>query len=87
MGLNQWERKRRGRPATPSLLCIDSQSVNAAAFVGRETGIDGNKLINGRKKHIIVDTLGLVWGVVVTRPTSPTGPGATCWWNTAWGTC
>jgi transposase len=72
--LNQWERERRGKPATPSLLCIDSQSVKAAAFVGRETGVDGNKLVNGRKKHIIVDTLGLVWGVVVHAADIPDGP-------------
>lgn len=63
--LNQAERIRQGKAATPSLLCIDSQSVKSVAFVGLDKGIDGNKCINGRKRHIIVDTLGLVWGVVV----------------------
>ncbi|WP_336719240.1 transposase, partial [Chryseobacterium mucoviscidosis] len=32
----------------------------------KDKGIDGNKKINGRKRHIITDTLGLVWGVVVS---------------------
>jgi putative transposase len=36
-----------------------------APFVNKETGVDGNKKINGRKRHVITDTLGLVWGVVV----------------------
>lgn len=63
--LNQKERIRQGKAATPSLLCIDSQSVKSVAFVNQHKGIDGNKCVNGRKKHLIVDTLGLVWGVVV----------------------
>ena len=36
-----------------------------AAFISEDKGIDGNKLVNGRKRHIIVDTLGLIWGVIV----------------------
>jgi transposase len=63
--LNQQERIRQGKAATPSLVCIDSQSVKSVAFVSQHKGIDGNKCVNGRKKHLIVDTLGLVWGVVV----------------------
>ena len=63
--LNQAERLRQKKAATPSLLCIDSQSVKSVAFVSEDKGIDGNKHINGRKRHLIVDSLGLVWGVVV----------------------
>ena len=63
--LNKIERKRQGRQQTPSLLCIDSQTVKSIQFVSQQTGIDGNKQINGRKRHLIVDTLGLIWGVVV----------------------
>jgi transposase len=63
--LNQKERERQGKAPTPSLLCIDSQSVKSVAFVSKDKGIDGNKCVNGRKKHLIVDTLGLIWGVVV----------------------
>ena len=47
------------------MLCIDSQLVKVAAFISEDKGIDGNKLVNGRKRHIIVDTLGLVWGIIV----------------------
>jgi transposase len=64
-GLNAKERTRQNKEATPSLLCIDSQSIKSVAFVSQDKVIDGNKLINGRKRHLIVDTLGLVWGVVV----------------------
>lgn len=64
-GLNAKERTRQNKEATSSLLCIDSQSIKSVPFVSQDKGIDGNKLINGRKRHLIVDTLGLVWGVVV----------------------
>ena len=63
--LNQRERKKQGKEATPSLVCMDSQSVKAAPFISQEKGMDGNKRINGRKRHILVDTLGFVWAVVV----------------------
>ncbi len=63
--LNKAERIRQGKEETPSLLCIDSQSIKSVPFVNLDKGIDGNKKVNGRKRHIIVDTLGLVWGVVV----------------------
>ena len=63
--MDKFERKRQGKAETPSLLYVDSQSVNVSAFISEDKGIDGNKLVNGRKRHIIVDTLGLIWGVVV----------------------
>lgn len=63
--LNIKERQRLKKPDTPSLLSIDSQSVKVAAFIQQDTGVDGNKKLNGRKRHVIVDTLGLVWAVVV----------------------
>ncbi len=63
--LNICERKRRQKEDSPSLWCIDSQSIKIAPFVSQQTGIDGNKQVNGRKRHVITDTLGLVWGVVV----------------------
>ena len=63
--LNIKERQRPGKPATPSLLSIDSQSVKVAPFIRQDTGVDGNKKLNGRKRHVITDTLGLIWGVVV----------------------
>jgi transposase len=60
------ERERQGRNASPSMLAIDSQSVKKVQFISIETGIDGNKYINGRKRTIIVDKLGLPLSVKVT---------------------
>ncbi|MDO0911850.1 IS5 family transposase [Streptomyces sp. DT2A-34] len=60
-------RERLGRDAEPSAGVIDSQSVKADAVVGSDSrGFDGGKLINGRKRHVVVDTLGLLLGVMVT---------------------
>jgi transposase len=63
--LNEIERQRQEKDATPSLVCIDSQSVKLAPMIFEERGLDGNKKINGRKRQVMVDTLGLVWGVFV----------------------
>jgi putative transposase len=58
-------RQQAGRAETPSAGCIDSQTVKTTA-VGGERGYDGGKKINGRKRHIVVDTMGLLLAVVVT---------------------
>lgn len=60
------ERERQGKKSTPSLLAIDSQSIKKIQFTNEETGIDGGKHINGRKRTILVDTLGLPWSIKVT---------------------
>jgi transposase len=60
-------REGLGRDAEPSAGVIDSQSVKADAVVGADSrGFDGGKLVNGRKRHVVVDTLGLLLGVMVT---------------------
>ncbi|WP_316768492.1 IS5 family transposase [Streptomyces sasae] len=60
-------REELGRDAQPTAAVIDSQSVKADAVVGADSrGFDGGKLINGRKRHVVVDTLGLLLGVMVT---------------------
>jgi transposase len=60
-------RERLGRETEPTAGVIDSQSVKADAVVGADSrGFDGGKLISGRKRHVVVDTLGLLLGVMVT---------------------
>jgi len=57
--LRERVRVRVGRHPQPSAGIIDSQSVKTSG-VGGVRGFDGGKKINGRKRHILVDTLGLV---------------------------
>lgn len=60
-------REMAGRDVEPTAGVIDSQSVKADAVVGADSrGFDGGKLINGPKRHVVVDTLGLLLGVMVT---------------------
>ena len=54
-----------GRDPEPSAAIIDSQSVKTAE-VSSDVGFDGGKRIRGRRRHIIVDILGLLLGVSVT---------------------
>jgi transposase len=60
-------REAEGRDSEPTAGIIDSQSVKAAACVPASSrGYDGGKKINGRKRHIVVDCLGLLLAVMVT---------------------
>ena len=57
-------RKKSGKKESASLGIIDSHSVRMSSISGQQRGIDGNKKIKGSKRHIIVDTLGLIICVV-----------------------
>ncbi|WP_237292620.1 MULTISPECIES: IS5 family transposase [Streptomyces] len=60
-------RVRQGRKPLPTAAVIDSQSVRGADTVRTSSrGYDGGKRVNGRKRHIAVDTGGLLLAVVVT---------------------
>jgi transposase len=60
-------RQTAGRDPEPTAAVIDSQSVRAADTVPKTTrGWDAAKKVNGRKRHIAVDTAGLVLAVVIT---------------------
>ena len=55
-------RRAAGKQSAPTAAIIDSQSVRTAEG-GEERGYNAGKKITGRKRHLAVDTLGLVWAV------------------------
>ena len=75
--LRERVRVGEGRKATPTAAVIDSQSVRAADTVHTPTrGWDNGKKVGGRKRHIAVDTLGLLLAVVVTAASTQDRDGA-----------
>ena len=68
-------RKAQGKRSQPTAAVLDSQSVKSAGH-GGPVGYDAAKRIKGRKRHMLVDTLGLLLGVAVTSASSTERAGA-----------
>ena len=59
-GLRERLRTRLGTNPLPSAGIVDSQSAKTTAVGGEQRGYDGGKKVRGRKRHLLVDTEGLV---------------------------
>jgi len=64
-------RIKAGKYKSPSLGLIDSQSVKTTRSGSIYRGINGGKMTKGRKRHIIIETLGLLLAVVVETSNEP----------------
>jgi putative transposase len=63
-GLESTVSKKNARNPTPSYGIVDSQSVKTV-YASEQRGFDGGKKVKGRKRHIVVDTLGNLIAVLV----------------------
>lgn len=68
-------RTQVGKRSRPTACILDSQTVRSDAH-GGEVGYDAAKKIKGRKRHVLVDTLGLILGVWITPASTPERAGA-----------
>jgi putative transposase len=78
--LRQLERRRQGRQPEPSAGSVDSQSIKTATQA-TEVGFDGGKQVKGRKRQLLVDTLGLLIAVVVTAANTDDRLGLMALWT------
>jgi putative transposase len=72
------ERKRTGKDPQPTAAIMDSQSVKTVEESGHPSGYDAHKNVKGRKRHLLVDTLGLPLSVYVTSADVQDRIGAQC---------
>jgi putative transposase len=76
--LHAAERKRAGKDPAPSAAIMESQSIKTTEEGGASNGYDAHKNIKGRKRRLLVDTLGLPLSVYVTPADVQDRVGA-CW--------
>ena len=79
-------RRKHGRHKHPTAACIDSQSVKITV-AGGVKGFDAGKLVKGRKRHILVDTMGLLLAVIVTGANVQDRDGAKLLFKNMGGCC
>src|ERR687885_963643 len=72
------ERNRQGKDLQPTAAIMDSQSVKTTEESAHPSGYDAHKNVKGRKRHLLVDTLGLVLSVYVTSADVQDRVGARC---------
>lgn len=76
--LHQAERQRQGRKPHPSAAVMDAQSVKTVEASAGISGFDAHKRVKGRKRHILVDTLGIPLSIYVTEADVHDTRGARC---------
>jgi transposase len=76
--LRDAERRRVGRDPDPSAAIMDAQSVKTVEESGRIRGYDAHKWVKGRKRHLLVDTLGFPLSLYVTPANVHDTIGARC---------
>ncbi len=76
--LHRAERERQGRNPHPSAAIMDAQSVKTVEESARVCGYDAHKCVKGRKRHLLVDTLGIPISIYVTPADTHDTKGARC---------
>jgi putative transposase len=84
--LRAWVRRKAGRHKHPTAGSLDSQSVKTTALASVK-GFDAGKKIQGRKRHVLVDTMGLILAVVVTPASVQDRDGAKLVFQALTGSC
>ena len=79
-------REKEGRHKHPTAGSMDSQSVKSSFMPGKR-GYDAGKKINGRKRHALVDTIGLLFGLIVTEASTSDPAGARLLLSKLSGSC